>query len=96
MKTPHIIQLIQELIDFQRMDEQDAIERLNGDAIRDIPAEFQIYEHLFLYFKYNNKKVIAWLNADNLHLGGVNPITLIARGRSHKVLAFVESSLAGY
>ena len=39
------------------------------------------------------EKSYTWMNTPNPNFGGAIPRTLVMEGRSHKVLAFVESAI---
>ena len=54
----------------------------------------RIIIELHVFFN-DEKKVCSWLMIKNLNLGGVSPITLIAMGRGHKVLQFIEDARDG-
>jgi hypothetical protein len=51
---------------------------------------------VLLHSHFNDvDKVVYWLYAKNPMLGGVVPMSLIAVGRGHKVLRFIEDSAEG-
>lgn len=47
------------------------------------------------FFKYDDKKVMAWLLLENPLLGHSSPMEMIGCGRAHKLLAFIENQFAG-
>jgi len=48
---------------------------------------------LTAFFQGNKDKVAAWLSTKNPNLGKTTPLDLFFRGRGHKVLLFIKSSL---
>lgn len=44
------------------------------------------------YFK-SDENIALWLNTENFNFGGSKPITLIAKGRGHKVLNYIKIAL---
>lgn len=45
------------------------------------------------FFEDDYEKIVIWLEIENPLLGNVAPVDLFARGRGHKVIAFIRSQL---
>ena len=45
------------------------------------------------FFEYDHDKVRLWMLTKNPALGGVEPMLMIARGRSEKLIKWINNSL---
>lgn len=48
---------------------------------------------IMVQMKWDKKQAFHWMITDNPNLGGCAPQLLIVRGRSHKLLAFIETAI---
>jgi len=77
------------------MNEEDLLQ----EFIDQIDKDHEIYqvrkcfELVLDFFKDEPYKAIYWFTLENPGLGMIRPIDLMESGRTHKLLAFIESSL---
>lgn len=57
------------------------------------PELLEIIVKVARQFNGDYTKTKYWLTTENLNLGGLTPLGLIAIGRGHKVLQFVDDAI---
>lgn len=48
------------------------------------------------YFKGDTRKAWVWFGTPNPHLGGHKPVDMIRKGRTQKLMAFIDAQLKGW
>lgn len=71
------------------------MKRENEPFIITVIQDLSRVSHLVNTYFNDEKKTTQWLNSENQLLGGQEPVEMIFKGRTEKLLKFIKSQLKG-